>query len=138
MEWPGGAEDLNLGAGRDFVKAGNGNDIIRGGDGADILLGHNGDDRLIGQAGTDRIKGGIGNDVFVATTGSGLDIVYDFTSGEDRVDVSGLGLTEFVTEVGGLWLTVNGKALMEISGGNRLLLAGVDHTTLTAADFILA
>jgi hypothetical protein len=33
---------------------------------------------------------------------------------------------------------VNGKALMEMGGGDRLLLVGVDHTTLTADDFILA
>jgi Ca2+-binding RTX toxin-like protein len=134
----GGAEDFTLGAGRDLVKAGHGNDIVRGGDGADILLGRNGDDRLIGQAGTDRMKGGSGNDVFVATVGSGLDIVYDFTVGEDKVDVSGLGFTDFEAEVGSIWRTVNGKALMEMGVGDRLLLVGVDHTTLTADDFILA
>ena len=111
---------------------------MRGGDGADILLGHNGDDRLLGQAGTDRMKGGSGNDVIVATVGSGLDIVYDFTVGEDKVDVSGLGFTDFEAEVGSIWRTVNGKALMEMDGGDRLLLVGVDHTTLTTDDFILA
>ncbi len=134
----GGAEDFTLGAGRDLVKAGHGNDIVRGGDGADILLGHTGNDRLIGQAGTDRMKGGSGDDVIVATVGSGLDIVYDFTVGEDKVDVSGLGFTDFEIEVGSIWRTVNGKALMEMGGGDRLLLVGVDHTTLTADDFILA
>lgn len=134
----GGAEDFTLGAGRDFVKAGHGDDIVRGGDGADILLGHNGNDRLIGQAGTDRMKGGSGDDVIVTSTGSGLDIVYDFTIGEDRIDVSGLGFTDFAAEIASIWRTVNGRALMEMGGGDRLLLVGIDHTTLTADDFILA
>jgi Ca2+-binding RTX toxin-like protein len=99
----GDAEDFTLGAGRDLVKAGHGNDIVRGGDGADILLGHNGNDRLIGQAGTERMKGCSGNDVIVATTGSGLDIVYDLTVGSYKVDVSGLGFTDFEAEVVSIW-----------------------------------
>ena len=84
------------------------------------------------------MKGGSGDDVIVTSTGSGLDIVYDFTVGEDRIDVSGLGFTDFAAEIASIWRTVNGRALMEMGGGDRLLLVGIDHTTLTADDFILA
>ena len=112
---------------------------MRGGDGADILLGHNGDDRLIGQAGTDRMKGGSGDDVIVAISrqrpGYRLRL-HCWRRQKSTFPASASQTSQ--AEVASIWRTVNGRALMEMGGGDRLLLVGVDHTTLTADDFILA
>ena len=129
--------DLEIGSGTVRGNAENNNMEVTTGF-VIIADGAGGNDQIIGSVNANRLLGGSGDDVIVATVGSGLDIVYDFTVGEDKVDVSGLGFTDFEIEVGSIWRTVNGKALMEMGGGDRLLLVGVDHTTLTADDFILA
>ncbi len=74
----------------------NKNDRIYGNDGDDLLDGRDGADLLVGGAGVDTLTGGEGKDWFTLyqgplTTDSTLDVVTDFTRGEDKikVDVSG-------------------------------------------------
>jgi Ca2+-binding RTX toxin-like protein len=59
-------------------------------DGIDTLLGGGGDDRLDGGAKMDRLAGGWGDDVFVVTKGS-ADVIQDFTSGQDSLELVGFG-----------------------------------------------
>src|SRR3954454_21386773 len=69
--------------------------VITGNSAANTLSGNGGNDTLIGGAGTDHMTGGAGNDLFVfangdfggATAGSADEIV-DFTSGQDKIDLS--------------------------------------------------
>jgi Ca2+-binding RTX toxin-like protein len=80
-----------------------GDDMITGGSGADWLDGHGdndtiygggGDDVIIGNVGTDDLTGGSGADTFLYYTAyDGDDTITDFTSGEDMIDLTTLGLT---------------------------------------------
>lgn len=74
--------------------AGNiGRDILRGHAGNDTLDAKAGNDVLVGGLGRDHLKGGAGRDVFdlnsTAESGRGAarDVVVDFTSGVDRIDL---------------------------------------------------
>ena len=93
-------ENLIL-AGSAASGTGNGLDnVITGNSAANQLFGMAGADRLIGGDGTDRMTGGTGNDVFVgeinaATVASktgpiSLDLILDFASGADKIDLSGI------------------------------------------------
>ncbi|MBP0001919.1 MAG: M10 family metallopeptidase C-terminal domain-containing protein, partial [Cyanobacteria bacterium SID2] len=60
----------------------------------DILTGSDGDDELMGLEGMDVLTGGAGLDRFVYTSlGDGLDLITDFTLGEDQIDISRLGIS---------------------------------------------
>ncbi|MCU1719162.1 calcium-binding protein [Pseudomonas sp. 5P_3.1_Bac2] len=70
--------------------------ILRGNAGNDQLFGGGGNDQLFGGAGADTLVGGQGRDLFIYTevsdsTVAAADFILDFASGEDRIDLSGLG-----------------------------------------------
>lgn len=79
----------------DRYDGGLGNDTITGGNGRDVLEGGAGDDVLRGGNGNDVLRGGSGSDTFVfatvGETGNGVrsDRITDFTTGVDKIDVSG-------------------------------------------------
>ena len=73
---------------------------LDGGAGGDRLYGNAGDDTLVGGDGADRLIGGLGADTFVfdvddspatATPVLVYDVVADFVSGVDRIDLSTIG-----------------------------------------------
>ncbi|MCA8838478.1 MAG: M10 family metallopeptidase C-terminal domain-containing protein, partial [Proteobacteria bacterium] len=81
-----------------------GNDTLKAGTGDDTLLGGNGLDTLRGEGGADTLTGGADADTFAYTVtgdsgvGVGLrDIITDFLSGADRVDLSGIDANAAVT-----------------------------------------
>lgn len=155
---------------------GNGlNNLITAGSGLDTLDGGAGDDTLSGGGGNDMLTGGSGNDVFrfdtalverdplsnYYTTTSGTDTITDFTSGQDKIQlsddvftalngpgalsgfVSGAGLVAattaaqrviYNTTTGGLYYDADG------SGGQHAaieiaIIGTSTHPTLTASDF---
>ncbi|MEB3279380.1 MAG: S8 family serine peptidase [Lyngbya sp.] len=69
-----------------------GNDVLYGGQGNDILLGRQGNDLLSGNLGDDVLIGGEGNDRFDLGLQAGVDVIKDFTPGEDIIGLSD-GLT---------------------------------------------
>jgi Ca2+-binding RTX toxin-like protein len=79
-----GANTLTGSAFSDSLEGGAGNDNLGGGSGADTL---------VGGAGTDSLYGGGGADMFVfnatneSVKGTGRDIIYDFVSGTDKIDL---------------------------------------------------
>ncbi|UPV96478.1 M10 family metallopeptidase C-terminal domain-containing protein [Paracoccus denitrificans] len=79
-----------------------GDDLLGGGDGHDLIEGGDGNDTLVGGRGCDTLVGGLGADVFVFSAPEDLDgstdVILDFTSGEDKIDLSGLGLTSIGTD----------------------------------------
>jgi len=95
--WSSDGDDvINAGNGNDNIQSALGNDTINAGQGDDIIKAHDGDDIITGGAGADVITGGAGNDQFIYnnlsdSTGSNLDIILDFTQGEDQIDISSLG-----------------------------------------------
>ena len=89
-------------AGNNTLAGTAGDDFLYGLAGADMLSGGLGDDLLDGGSGRDRLTGGDGADLFriaaledsyraAGTTQS--DLIADFTPGQDRVDLSGLGFS---------------------------------------------
>jgi Ca2+-binding RTX toxin-like protein len=66
-----------------------GNDKIYGGAGADILYGGAGNDYLDGGTESDRYYGEAGADTFVIGSGQGLDSIYDYEKGIDKIFVLG-------------------------------------------------
>ena len=124
-----GRNVLTGAGGSDTLSGGNGNDILRGGDGADALAGNGGADHLNGNSGADRLTGGTGADTFQFATGSGADVVTDFTVGQgDRLGLAkslwGGGLTD--QQVVSRYAEVlGGNVLFDFCDGDTLLLQGV-------------
>ena len=97
----GDGRDTLIGdGGDDRLMGGSGADRIAGDAGSDVLRGGSGDDRLAGGKGGDLLAGGRGADVFewrsVEDAGEGRggrDVVTDFRTGRDALDLTGLDLT---------------------------------------------
>ncbi|KPY54976.1 PsmE [Pseudomonas syringae pv. rhaphiolepidis] len=142
-------------------------EALYGTEGDDTILGLGGDDTLRGDTGADIINGGAGRDalyggadadtfVYSALTDSyrdydsgGLtatDTIYDFTPGQDKIDVSALGFLGLGNgEDHTLYMTLNEagdktyvKSATADADGNRfeIALSGNLIDTLTDADFV--
>jgi Ca2+-binding RTX toxin-like protein len=61
---------------------------LRGGSGADTVTGNAGANALFGGAGADTLRGGGGADRFVFDSRTGADLLLDFASGVDRLQIS--------------------------------------------------
>ena len=83
----GNANNIFGGLGSDTLYGGDGADRLFGGAGADTLNGDAGDDVLNGQEGDDKLKGGYGKDTFVYCRDQGNDTIYDYTPGEDIIEL---------------------------------------------------
>lgn len=90
-----GALIARSGDGNDRIDGGGDDDILDGGKGKDTLLGGTGNDTLTGGQSRDELTGGTGVDVFVlvltsdsGTTAALRDLITDFASGIDKVDLS--------------------------------------------------
>ncbi|WP_286829546.1 M10 family metallopeptidase C-terminal domain-containing protein, partial [Kordiimonas sp. UBA4487] len=126
-----GGTGSDLITGFEAIAAGNGNDTIIGDDSANHLMGEGGDDRLIGGCGDDTLAGGAGADTFVFEADFVRDLVTDFTSGDDVIDLSRMPVT-----FSSLVITQNGSdAIVEVPDHGEITLAGVTAGDLTAADF---
>ncbi len=92
----GSADDNGLtgGAGNDSLSGAAGVDDLNGGAGVDVLSGDDGDDKISGGLGIDDLSGGAGGDTFVFTQRdslrSGSDLIRDFVSGLDHIDLSAI------------------------------------------------
>lgn len=89
-----GADTLLGGAGVDRLEGGADNDLLDGGSANDNLSGQAGLDVLAGGQGRDTLSGGLDADRFVfglgdsAITSTGADIISDFLTGVDTIDLS--------------------------------------------------
>jgi Ca2+-binding RTX toxin-like protein len=78
----------------DFILGLEGDDVLNGNNGHDLLDGGEGNDTLTGGAGSDTMAGGLGNDIFVfnseseSAVGDKRDVIVDFGTGIDKIDVS--------------------------------------------------
>lgn len=117
--------------GPDVLTGTIGDDVIEGLAGNDYLYGLAGDDVLEGDAGTDRLFGGTGADEFVFEDGGNLDFIYDFEDGVDLIRLEGLSFAE--ATIGSYR---GGMGTMVTIGDDRIILLGVDQTSIDATDFI--
>lgn len=104
-----GHDTLTGDADADRCFGGAGHDSVSGGAGDDTLVAGGGNDTILAGSGRDKLVGGGGADLFVwadaaeSGTGRWSDQISDFTTGQDRIDLSGLhdGLT-FVRAFGNI------------------------------------
>jgi uncharacterized protein len=127
-----GDDNFSGGNGVDTLIGNGGNDTLMGGNGADFLWGGDGDDWLNGGNGNDLLNGGAGRDIFVLSrNGNGLDLIQDFTPGQDRIGLSGsLSFSQLT------FANVNGSAAIRFGNDTLGLLAGVNRNQLLPASFI--
>ena len=101
----------------------------------DVLEGDNGANRLSGGIGDDTLKGNGGADRFIFEHSNRDDVILDFTDGEDKIDLTDIGLSGFndlILSSGSDGVTIH----MTTSGGGTILLEGFDIASLDASDFI--
>lgn len=117
---------------------------INGGGGKDVIIGSAGDDLILGDGGADRLTGGDGADTFayLASThsprGVGADVIADFVSGQDRIDLSGIdaiadiaGNQDFIF-IGSAAFTGLGQLRIGVDGNGNTALLGNTSGNLTA------
>ena len=97
----GKGDILYAGSGNDTVKGNGGDDTIYGGSGSDTVNGNNDNDTIIGGFGADHLTGSNGDDRFVYlsvadSNASLFDIITDFASGSDKIDLTALGTLNFL------------------------------------------
>jgi Ca2+-binding RTX toxin-like protein len=116
---------VNGNIGNDLVMGGEENDTVYGGRDSDTLQGQSGDDWLSGDLGNDIMFGGVGADRFLFRAGSGIDWVGDFNAAEgDRIQLAtGTAFTV---------ASVQGQAVVTLSGGDAIGLAGVGASSFSA------
>ena len=107
-----------------YLIGSNNADVTVGTTFGDAIVGMGGDDILTGGTGADAIAGGAGRDTFRysegdSTQAAGLDNLYDFTTGEDRIDLTGV--------------RVSSVSLVRQADGSSLLFAGPGGSTVAPA-----
>ena len=127
--------------GNDALHGMYGDDVMNGGRGADMLYGGEGNDRLFGSRGMDYLDGGEGADILSGGRGSDIfafgdqDVITDFKSGEDMIDLNGMGITESNFE-DMVSITRDGSDLKVSIAGQTMTLN--DERDLDIDDFMLA
>jgi len=107
--------------------------LLVGTDGNDILRGSAANDLIDSLGGTDRLYGGGGSDVFVFEAGSDLNVIYDFTEGQDKVLIEG---GDFETLIVSAYKTADTEVRLDT--GERLVIRNMDYSTLNADDFVFS
>ena len=143
-----GAGAVFAGTGDDFYLGGGTDALVDGGAGDDWLLGGDGADTLIGATGDDEVSGNGGADIFVFAPGpggaaadAGDDRILDFSVNEDRIDLSGRGLSFADLEIEQSYLALPGGSqiaagtLVTFAGGS-VELVGVAPEAVTAGAFL--
>ena len=130
-----GEDSLYGGAGNDTLAGQEDRDMLFGDAGADRLYGGGGDDTLAGGAGDDLLHGAPGNDVFVFGLDHGDDRIVAFTDGEDRIDLTALGLNG-IHDVHATAFEGGVRLDLTDAGGGTVQLQGIALADLDAADFL--
>jgi Ca2+-binding RTX toxin-like protein len=143
-----GKDRLEGGAGHDTLVGGEGDDMIWGDAGADWIQGDAGNDRLTGGDGDDFLVGGVGSDILVGNlgldtfyfqNGTGTDrIEFFWTHHHDKIridaNVNGSGILTAQDAYAHTTNTADG-ALVDLGGGNTVLLVGVSLEAITPGIF---
>ena len=136
-----GADNISGGRGDDWLDGGSGDDLLRGARGDDDLSGGTGDDILRGGRGNDTLDGGEGDDILIGGRGadtfvfganSGDDVIRNFESGEDQIDLTMLNLTFDGVQVS----ESSGGRSFEVQFDDATLVINTLHGELTESDFL--
>ena len=106
--------------------------VIDGRGGNDTLVGNAGNDTLIGGRGNDTLTGNTGEDTFKFASGDGADTITDFSTGQNKIDLSAYRSLAFVT------MSDSGNdAVIDLPGRDQITLSNIIVNNLTEANFIL-
>ncbi|MES2442767.1 MAG: hypothetical protein V4574_08040 [Pseudomonadota bacterium] len=133
-----GADPINL-TGNELAQKIQGNDganILIAGGGNDVIIAGGGADTLYGGLGFDKLTGGTGADSFVIEAASGTDMITDFATGSDRIDLTALGFDW--QDVQDAMSQNDGNTILNLGGGNSLIISDVANAALHESDFVLA
>jgi len=147
-----GNDEIAGGAGDDFLMGNRDADVAYGNIGDDVIYGNQQDDMLFGGAGDDTLFGGqdadtleggkgddalhgnLGGDLFVFRNDSGVDVIYDFVGGSDRIlvaaNINGLPVTEAADLALRISSDAAGNAVIDLGGGNVVTIDGLNATDL--------
>ncbi len=115
-----------------------GADTLAGGAGDDVLSGRNGADVLTGGFGNDTLTGGADADLFVFATGSGRDMISDYTDGVDRIDLSGLdAIVDFADLQASHLRQAGANVVLDAGNGDTLVIRATTLAALDAGDFLI-
>lgn len=131
-----GDDTIYGGNGDDFITGGDGNDVIDGSSGNDTIYGEAGDDVIEGNRGHDLLNGGAGADTFVFGVAHSRDVIEDFQSGVDTIEIRGIPGTD---DFGDLVIFTNGEGGSFIKiGGGRIELIGIGTSDVDSGDFVFS
>ena len=150
-------ENVTAGSGDDLIFGNEADNRLIGNDGDDLLWGDAGKDKLYGRGGTDILNGGLGNDylvggvdndilsggpgrdifVFTPMNAEDVDIIMDFTKGDDRISLMSFDDIESFDDLTIFNLDNSLVIDLEEYGGGQIALSDYDGD-LDAADFVIA
>lgn len=118
---------------------GEGDDTVLAGEGVDVMLGEGGDDVLDVGLGLDYLGGEAGADTFRISAGAGPKVIYDYTPGVDRFQLTGFGSVNVNNMLAGA-LDKSSHSIVPLSdgGASTLWLLGVRPSQVRAGDFLVS
>ena len=130
------ADAIDGGDGADSIFGWGGNDTIWGGAAGDSLRGGEGGDTLRGGAGNDFLFGEGGNDAFqYDTRGFGVDQVFDFQNGGDKLQFS-TNVFANAAAVLAASSQIGNDVLINAGGGDQIAIKNFNLGNLDASDFL--
>ncbi|WP_236711406.1 family 16 glycosylhydrolase [Novosphingobium barchaimii] len=117
-----------------LILEGNGSWYGGGNDLDNVIIGNEYAQQINGGAGNDVLVGGGGADTFIIVKGNGSDVIVDFTTGVDKIQLSGYGVTNF-SQLQSAAKQVGADTVLHFTNGEDLILRGVTATSLVAKDF---
>ena len=129
-----GGAGSNVLSGFENVTGSQQDDMITGDENDNVLIGNGGNDTLIGGTGDDSLTGGIGNDRFEFNEGDGADVITDFDTEQEVIQLTNVVLSaeeaaELAIDDG------EGNTVIDFGNGDQITLNGVSAEDVTAANF---
>ncbi|WP_299847549.1 calcium-binding protein [uncultured Roseovarius sp.] len=122
-----GSANVELGAGNDRLLSYAAEVAVDGGADDDVIYGGTANDTIDGGQGNDTLSGGEGQDTFVYSSDGGSDVILDFDTSEDLLDLTDLNIAfddiDVVSTDDGVELQVDGESIIELRS-----VAAVDVT----------
>ena len=131
-----GDDQISGEGGADQIQGEQGDDVLEGNNGADILDGGLGNDVLLGGIGNDILTGGDGDDVFIFSRGDQRDVITDFVSGDDSIDLNGISLLDGFNGLLELATLDEESVVLDFGMGDQLIIMGADLSSLNEDDFV--
>ncbi len=133
----GGSDSIKGGGRADMIAAGGGRDTIKAGGGDDLVRGNGGRDFIDGGGGADVLFGGGGKDTFAFRNNSGDDIVRDFRSGKDVLDLSrARNIDDFADLIANHTSELEGDLVIAVSQTSDVTIENLLIADLSETDFV--